>query len=83
MTSILNDYHPRVVSGSELAQYRVAVQEIRNVLSERLFAAADDDDMTAVEAFVLGQITGVVNRLTKPESDEQLADWKKQAGLAS
>ena len=47
----------------KLSEYKQAVADIRRAVSIRLLAAADDDDMAAPEAFVLGQITGILARL--------------------
>ena len=49
----------------KLGDYRQAVADIRRALSVRLAAAAADNDMDAAEAFILGQITGILTKLTK------------------
>ena len=45
---------------ADIRVYRKILETIRNVVSSRLISAADDDDLTAVEAFVLGEITGIL-----------------------
>jgi cytochrome P450 len=47
----------------ELVAHRRAVKAIREALSTRMLAAADDDDMTPPEALILGQIVGILKGL--------------------
>ena len=47
----------------KVGMYRQVVSDIRRAIGVRLVAAADDDDMAAPEAFVLGQITGILAHL--------------------